>query len=426
MHARRRRRWSSSMSACPTRVASRSSAGCARRATFRLFLTARSDEIDRVVGLGSRRRLRRQAVLAARAGRARARHPAPSRQVAPTAVRGSPRRRRSRAGRSSSTKVACRCAITDARSSSRATSSACSRRSRRASRPRLHARSAAQTVSGATTATSMDRTVDAHVKTLRAKMKAIAPGLGADPHLARQRLYVTPKTCRPSQVDEEEEMKRRLAFVVAVLSLVALGLAPPGARAQAAASDAAAAPPTYAVLSLIGDEFSVVMRRGETGTRVSPNERQSHPISGARVRKTATSAIQEAILRLRPTAQVLQFSIRDARLFALQEQLATDSAESRAMREALAKLLRENQVTQLVLVTKRRNDATLRACIRDDGRGQARRPGVLHRSGDAAAERRRRRVLERVLHLVCVHGRRAHQHRLRCTSCAPFPRSSRR
>ena len=35
---------------------------------------------------------------------------------------------------------------------------------------------------------SMDRTVDAHVKTLRAKMKAIAPLARPDPHPARQRL----------------------------------------------------------------------------------------------------------------------------------------------------------------------------------------------------------------------------------------------
>ena len=35
---------------------------------------------------------------------------------------------------------------------------------------------------------SMDRTVDAHVKTLRAKMKAIAPHARSDPHPARQRL----------------------------------------------------------------------------------------------------------------------------------------------------------------------------------------------------------------------------------------------
>jgi len=153
-------------------------------------------------------------------------------------------------------------------------------------------------------------------------------------------------------------MRRGLRFVGSVLSLVALGLAPPGARAQAAASGAAAATPTYAVLSLIGDEFTVVMRRGETGTRISPNERQSYPITEPVFDKTATSAAQDAIVRLRPSAQVLQFSIRDARLFALQERLAVESDESRAMREALSKVLRENQVTELVLVTKRRNDAT--------------------------------------------------------------------
>ena len=36
---------------------------------------------------------------------------------------------------------------------------------------------------------SMDRTVDAHVKTVRAKMKAIAPDAGADPDASRQRLF---------------------------------------------------------------------------------------------------------------------------------------------------------------------------------------------------------------------------------------------
>jgi hypothetical protein len=100
------------------------------------------------------------------------------------------------------------------------------------------------------------------------------------------------------------------------------------------------------------------MRRGETGTRISPNERQSYPVREAIFDKTATAAAQEAIVRLRPSAQVLQFSIRDARLFALQERLAVESDESKAMREALSKVLRENQVTQLVLITKRRTDAT--------------------------------------------------------------------
>ena len=52
---------------------------------------------------------------------------------------------------------------------------------------------------------SMDRTVDAHVKTLRAKMKAIAPAARADPHAARQRLRAGRRPARrtaPLTTDE--------------------------------------------------------------------------------------------------------------------------------------------------------------------------------------------------------------------------------
>ena len=70
-----------------------------------VMLTARDDEIDRVVGLRARRRrLRHQALLAARARGPRAGHPAPGRDAgtagrAPRRARGGRRRRRHRAAR---------------------------------------------------------------------------------------------------------------------------------------------------------------------------------------------------------------------------------------------------------------------------------------------------------------------------------------
>ena len=126
MRARSRRRWSSSTSACPTRAASRSSSALRETSDVPVvFLTARSDEIDRVVGLElgaddyiakpfSPRELvaRVRSVLRRSAKAARRRRAAGA-------------RRRPRAARSSSTKAACRSATTAARSSSRATSSAC-------------------------------------------------------------------------------------------------------------------------------------------------------------------------------------------------------------------------------------------------------------------------------------------------------------
>jgi hypothetical protein len=158
--------------------------------------------------------------------------------------------------------------------------------------------------------------------------------------------------------------------LAALLCLALAGIAPLGAQAQQAASAAATATPTYAVLSLIGDEFNVVMRRGETGTRVSPYERKAYPVAENVFDRTATGAAQEAILRARPAAHVLQFAIRDARLFALQGRLAVDSAESRAMREALAKLLSDNQASHLLLITKRREGAAFKLADGTTGAGQ--------------------------------------------------------
>ena len=43
---------------------------------------------------------------------------------------------------------------------------------------------------------SFDRTVDAHVKTLRAKLKAVAPEHRADPHPARHRLRAERRPAR--------------------------------------------------------------------------------------------------------------------------------------------------------------------------------------------------------------------------------------
>jgi hypothetical protein len=159
--------------------------------------------------------------------------------------------------------------------------------------------------------------------------------------------------------------------VVAVLFLAVLGGPSASARAQSTASGGTeTTPPRYAVLSLIGDAFTVVMRRGETSTRVTPNESYAYPIAEAVFDKSATAAAQEAIVRARPSAEVLQFAIRDARLFALQERLTVESAESTAMREALAKLIRDNQATHLVLITKRRDDASFKLADGTTGVGK--------------------------------------------------------
>jgi hypothetical protein len=135
----------------------------------------------------------------------------------------------------------------------------------------------------------------------------------------------------------------------------ALVIAAP-AFSQAATKDEAVAP-TFALLSLVGDRFNVVFRREEIGSHLDPNDRREFAVADATLDDIAVAAAEDVLKRLKPVSPVLRFSIRDPRLFALQDELLVDSGDSHAMREALGKLLREHAVSRLVLITKWRDDA---------------------------------------------------------------------
>jgi len=142
-----------------------------------------------------------------------------------------------------------------------------------------------------------------------------------------------------------------------------------GAFGQPAAPNPAV-PPSYALLSLVGDQFSVVFRREESGTRLDSNSRREYALPTAALDEVAGDAAEDVIKRLKPVSPVLRFSIRDPRLFALQEKLLVDSSDSRGLREALAKLLKDNAATRLVLVTKYRDDAQFKLLQTTTGSGK--------------------------------------------------------
>jgi hypothetical protein len=142
-----------------------------------------------------------------------------------------------------------------------------------------------------------------------------------------------------------------------IVSVTALALAlGAGVSAQPAAAPNAASPvpPSFALLSLVGDQFSVVMRREEIGSNIDPNTRRNYPVAAAVLDDIALDAAEQVLRKLRPVSPVVRFSIRDPRLFDLQDKLLDDRG---GLRDALAKLLREQQVTRLVLVTKWRDNA---------------------------------------------------------------------
>jgi hypothetical protein len=131
-----------------------------------------------------------------------------------------------------------------------------------------------------------------------------------------------------------------------------------------------ASPGTYAVLSLVGDQLTIVTRRLTTGTQLDPNDRQVLPVDDASLDGAIAAAAESAITEANPASQWLRFSIRDARLFALQDQLLSPGAESDGLREALRGLLAKAGATHLIVVTKWRGEASFKLVDGSVGAGK--------------------------------------------------------
>jgi hypothetical protein len=160
-------------------------------------------------------------------------------------------------------------------------------------------------------------------------------------------------------------------MTIAITRRVCCGFALALAVHAAATAQTAPAPATtFAVLSLVGDQFTVVSRKDEVGSRLDQNARRSYKIDTAVLDEYALDAAEKTIGKLKPGASVLRFSIRDPRLFELQDKLLVDSGDSRGMREALAKLAREHQANRLVIVTKWRDDASFKLYSGTTGAGK--------------------------------------------------------
>ena len=272
--ARRRRRSSSSTSACPTRAASRSSSGSARdeRRAGRLPHRAQRRDRPRRRPRARRRRLRRQAVLAARAGGAGARRAAPHRQG---------QRARPRRAAAATAARAAPIVVDEGRMQIRYYGRAARALALRvrpaktlASRPgHVFTREALLERVWGNDTESMDRTVDAHVKTLRAKMKAIAPDAGADPDASRQRLRAGRGPARRPAIADPEDTMSTLAYSLRRARCCCRSVAALLSVRQRAAADPVPAP-TYAVLSLDRRPVQPSSRqRPQVGTRHRPNER---------------------------------------------------------------------------------------------------------------------------------------------------------
>jgi len=140
---------------------------------------------------------------------------------------------------------------------------------------------------------------------------------------------------------------------------------------------AAEAPRTVAVLSLIGDEMSLVTRRTATGSSVDRNDRQAIALPDPSFDLAAALAAERAIKEAMPGAERLRVTVADKRLFALQEAVLEPGPTSDAMRTALQALLQDARATHLVLITKRRDNARFRLYDSHIGDGKVSGIGIF-------------------------------------------------
>lgn len=140
-----------------------------------------------------------------------------------------------------------------------------------------------------------------------------------------------------------------------------------GAMALTSAALAQPAPRSYAVISEIAREVSVVGFQEATGTRIDPNLRQRIPIPGGALDKVALVSSQLALKSAAPGASVWLIAPADTDFF---DGLQTAAVGDRvAVPDDLAAAFKENRSTHLLLFTRHKAAAQFRFANLSDGEG---------------------------------------------------------
>ena len=138
-----------------------------------------------------------------------------------------------------------------------------------------------------------------------------------------------------------------MRFLAAALLVLAL---PVGALAQAR---------QYAILSLVGDELTIVTHEMATGSRIDKNSELKVPLGRASLDRAMLLAVDEAVRRAEPSAQPILLAPRDPRLYEAATK-SLDGGGTAAVFGAVRPVLAPTKATHLILVTKHRHRAMLR------------------------------------------------------------------
>ena len=122
---------------------------------------------------------------------------------------------------------------------------------------------------------------------------------------------------------------------------------------------AAAQQRQYAILSLVGDELTIVQREMSTGSRIDKNTEVKVPLGSASLDRAMLLAVDDAVRRAEPGAKPVLLAPRDPKLFDAAMR-SLDRGGTPAVFEAVRPVLANAKATHLILITKHRHRAMLR------------------------------------------------------------------
>ena len=122
---------------------------------------------------------------------------------------------------------------------------------------------------------------------------------------------------------------------------------------------AAAQQRQYAILSLVGDELTIVQREMATGSRIDQNTELKVPLGGASLDRAMLLAVDDAVRRADPSAKTVLLAPRDPKLFDAAMR-SLDGGGIPAVFDAVRPVVAKANATHLILITKHRHRAMLR------------------------------------------------------------------
>jgi len=126
------------------------------------------------------------------------------------------------------------------------------------------------------------------------------------------------------------------------------------------ASAEAIDPPSYVVLSLIGDNLSVVVYKGATGSNLSSTRKELVQISTPVFDDSAVQGAAEAITQFQSNATEKLISTNAPSLYKLQNDIFASSSDGKAARETIRAILKDVPTSRLIVITKYESDAHLK------------------------------------------------------------------